>query len=229
MVSAFISTLARFLYFCIIFLSVDFPLRCVFGMSNILESVRSIRNPSCPFRIPNIKTMNNVAVYLYFNGNVESKIPGPPSICAQNFVDPRDARGMVRVRNERDINPTGQRTTHGKSTRRSPTITNYWRKGFIGMVKDDNGDTGLSIKIFVSIYIFYSKNFLRWLKEIERTYQLRINLSLEVSKNAKFLCTNFEFFLVAGMFLWHLNVDRLMYYPHKKLLIRSLTLRLPKS
>ena len=89
---------------------------CVVGISNILESVKSIRNPSCSSRIPNIKTINNIADYNFYismarlkanfpaPGHLAVNFSRPPGIrqkifsrprafVHKNFVDSQDARG----------------------------------------------------------------------------------------------------------------------------------------
>ena len=102
---------------------------CVVGISNILENVKSIRNPLCFSRTPNTKTINNIADYNFYISMARLKanfpapghltvnffpapehsleddiFPAPRHLCTKILLTPgMPGDGMVRVGIERDI------------------------------------------------------------------------------------------------------------------------------
>ena len=70
---------------------------CVDGISNILESVKSTRNPLCSFRIPNIKTISNIADYKFYTSmaRLKAKFPAPGHLSSSFFLAPGHSSGKI--------------------------------------------------------------------------------------------------------------------------------------
>ena len=62
-----------------------------------MRSVKSIRNPLCSFRIPNIKTINNIADYKFYTSmaRLKAKFPVPGHLSSNFFPAPGHSSGKI--------------------------------------------------------------------------------------------------------------------------------------